>query len=206
MIDGNNPEHITLYVSRWGGNDNNDGLSESTPLRNIQTAINKFPKFNVGDRRIRIAPGDYEESVEIKDFIGGEISLSSINRKYKPVINEIDADNCSKLRISRINTSSKIREGLLIGNCAFVDIEDVILDSNGYGIEISHCPHAEIASSEINSHICGIQVSDSTLRVSNTTIKNGDFGIRSSSSLVFSAYNTISSDTKYKTNISQIIE
>lgn len=62
---------IILYVATTGS-DANDGLTVGTPLLNIQTAINKFPKILNHLCEIIVADGTYVGDLKISNFAGGD--------------------------------------------------------------------------------------------------------------------------------------
>jgi phage minor structural protein len=69
---------ITYIVNPATGNDNNDGLTSSTPFKRLQTAINKIPKNNMAAVNIYCATGAVlnEYEVHLEGFYGnGQITI-----------------------------------------------------------------------------------------------------------------------------------
>lgn len=68
----------TIYVSGAGSDVLGDG-SQTNPYATIQKAVNSLPKnLNGFDASIHIAPGTYNEDVEVSHFRGGNIYLTGV--------------------------------------------------------------------------------------------------------------------------------
>jgi hypothetical protein len=72
-----------IYVSGTSGNDANDGLSTSTPVKTIQKAINMVPRLFQTSGTIHVATGTYNEAATIEEIKGS----GSVSLKLKGYIN-----------------------------------------------------------------------------------------------------------------------
>ena len=62
-------DNLTLYVNASSGSDGNTG-QEDAPLRTVQAALDRLPRFIMGEVAIHIAPGSAYEGFYIKGFCG----------------------------------------------------------------------------------------------------------------------------------------
>lgn len=72
------------------GNDSNDCLSDTTPCRTIQAAINKIPKFFAGSTIINIAAGIYPEKVLMRGFNPSGNYTVIVNGVINPTPNDFN--------------------------------------------------------------------------------------------------------------------
>ena len=68
---------LTYYVNSVSGSDNNDGLTANTAFKTIQHAIDSVPKILVHAATIQVAPGTYDEKLDIYGFTGHNLILTS---------------------------------------------------------------------------------------------------------------------------------
>ena len=198
---------IRLYVSRYGGNDTNDGLTESTPLRTIQAAVNKFDKKSDDNKRIIIAPGSYDEIVKVARFREGRIVLEALDKNNPPVVDGLQFERCETAGVSNLNISEKSSVGLLLGQCESISVESIIIKSTRQGISIEDCDRARIYSCRISNAVnFGLSITDSTVWVKSSSIKDAAIGLVANTSLLFSRENDITCAQKYQSNGSHIIE
>ena len=81
----NTTDGLVFFIDGYAGSDNNTGKSDS-PLKSIQEAINRTPKFLDHNVYLNIVPNSYQENVFIRGFKGrGFIKL----RSYIPNIRYI---------------------------------------------------------------------------------------------------------------------
>lgn len=112
---------ITYYISPTG-NDNNDGLSSSTPFKTIQHAINILPQIINHVITINIASGTYGEDVLVKGFIGnGSIIISgatTLSNATNYVISSFTSLSCMcSILVKGIGAYSTSYHGFSSGSC-----------------------------------------------------------------------------------------
>ncbi|MDP7039986.1 MAG: right-handed parallel beta-helix repeat-containing protein [Myxococcota bacterium] len=110
-----------IYVSSSQGDDNNDGLSQNTPIQSISHALSLM-----GDNhQLLLKSGDaWEERIEEWNWDG--TTLSSYGQGERPTIPFFYTFGCSNLTISNIHFTEMLwvffnnEENLLVENC-FMD-------------------------------------------------------------------------------------
>ena len=196
-----------LYVSKYGGNDTNDGLTESNPLRTIRAAVHKFEKLSDENKLVIIAPGSYDENVSIRRFREGKIILQALDKNNPPIVDSLQCEECETVEISNLNISEKNSVGLVLSHCESVLVESLIIRSTKQGITIDECDRVKISRCRISNAInLGVTIADSTVRMILSSVKDAAIGIVSNTSIFFSRENDITCAQKYQSNGSHIIE
>ncbi len=110
-----NYEDLTFYVDAVNGDDENTGLSEYQPLKTVQRAIDKTPKFNYGQVDILVTAGQtLDETLIISGFFGkGSIAIDFQGSVLNGYIN-VFANNMgiavSNAVVNHINTGGTISD------------------------------------------------------------------------------------------------
>lgn len=94
------PLSSSIFVDP-SGSDSNDGLTSATPLRLIQSAIDRVPFFTSGRVLIRLAPGTYDETL-------------TIYKIFQPVRNS-DGNTWGAIMFSGSQQDSVLSQGALTG-------------------------------------------------------------------------------------------
>lgn len=125
---------VTYYVNANTGDDNNDGLSSSTPVKSISTAILALKNRNLTQTcTIEIAAGKYNENLLIEGCSGAGMLV--LNFASGVTINGlIDIRGCSNM-IS------------LAGNNTVLNHNE---DTLNYAVGVNFCTHVRIANFSIN--------------------------------------------------------
>lgn len=96
-IDENEYPTIHYYVDNDFGDDENDGLSTSTPKRTVQAVLNSLPRYLSAYIIIEmVATGDdQEEDLEFKGFVGDGTIVIKSSSGYKRLSGLISVRHCS---------------------------------------------------------------------------------------------------------------
>lgn len=88
--------NVTYYVNPTTGNDYNNGMSSTSPLKTIQAAINRLPQVINHMVTINIAPGTYNENIIVNGLIGqGTLYLKGDDKLTDTyIINSINVSRC----------------------------------------------------------------------------------------------------------------
>jgi len=88
-------ENLTYYIST-AGNDNNDGLTTDTSFATIAKALSMLPQIIDHTIMIYIANGEYNEDVNISDYVGvGSIGIiGDTSRPRNVILSSITISNC----------------------------------------------------------------------------------------------------------------
>lgn len=162
-------ENINYYVSK-SGNDNNDGLSESTPFATIQHAIDLVPEFIKNEIRINVAGGLYDEDIIVSGKYGD--GLLAIIGSEETSVNRITLKNINlPFVVSTLKCLTTTKSAIDISRCV--------------GVTLTKITNTVSAMEQI-----GIETNFSIIFISNCEISNKNYAILSSSgSIVFSNSN-----------------
>ena len=185
---GNISSLTTLYVST-SGNDSNNGLAVGTPLRNIQTAINKIPQIVNHEVNINVATGDYTENILFNGFIGkGNIALkggTAISNYY--VINSCSQYNVDcTLNVIGINAKTTTDVGFIIQKCIFSSFSfcRVPMSSAFDGFLVAQGSRATISDCNTENRKIGIQCNNATVVSINNTGGGNGTGLQASAGTI----------------------
>ena len=130
-----------FYVAT-DGNDNNDGLTLDTPLKNIAWAMRKIEADSLNPRTIHVAPGiySYEENEQLfpigfKEYvsiIGEDVLTTQIINTTSPttIIAYNLNGNISLHNIRLQNLSSNSYAVLYCAFSEFIELHDILIDNN----------------------------------------------------------------------------
>lgn len=160
---------LRLYVSA-SGNDSNDGLTKSTPMREVSTALNKYKMrddieinvgigvykgFNIDGKKIRILGEGYDNSqIKFTTEITGRnsdlfINMASIeisnNNNYGIFLDE----NCTLFIQSCLIKSNLIPKnfyGIYLGHYSKGFINNVVIENFKVGVYCAYLSYAYVAN------------------------------------------------------------
>ncbi|CAH1205595.1 hypothetical protein PAECIP111893_02376 [Paenibacillus plantiphilus] len=171
--------NITYYVATTGS-DTNDGLSVGSPLKNIQTAINKLPQIINHTIIINVAAGTYPETISLNGFMGqgqiiinGATSLAATHNVNDVFVNKVQIP----VNITGFNCASTTSDGFTAIGC---------------GIEVAFAYCRSVQTSVGN----GFYVFSSRVVISGSQVANRTTGnalLAAELSFVFSADQTTGS-------------
>ena len=171
------------------GNDSNNGLAVGTPLRNIQTAINKIPQIVNHEVNINVATGDYTENILFNGFIGkGNIALkggTAISNYY--VINSCSQYNVDcTLNVIGINAKTTTDVGFIIQKCIFSSFSfcRVPMSSAFDGFLVAQGSRATISDCNTENRKIGIQCNNATVVSINNTGGGNGTGLQASAGTI----------------------
>lgn len=137
-------QHLTYYVDYYNGNDSYSGLTQTAPLKTIQEAINRLPRFIVHNVTIAILDGSsqlqHRETVYIQRLLGtGDVIIkkdSSVQLSYA-VYNE----NAFCFHISGCTAHIRFQDIIFKADAlAYSGPISTVYASNNPGVvEVSNC-------------------------------------------------------------------
>lgn len=181
IVTFNHLGEYVLYVDPVSGNDEADGLSTSSPLKTIQAAIDRIPKYNNERIWIRITRTDitWIETVEIRGIFGsGRIGIELGRRNtlkgeiyVRHCYNEVNISTAGSA-VSTANTSSE-RAEIINQNATgwsapvfcfysnFVYIYDLIVNANNlseyaiynYGCHWNRLVYCELYNAKYSCYV-----------------------------------------------------
>ena len=96
-IDENLFPEYTYYVHNLNGDDANDGLSSGSPVRTVQSILNRLPRYLSGDITIlMLGTGeDQEEDISMTGFGGDGIIRIKSESGYKRLAGKVNLRHCT---------------------------------------------------------------------------------------------------------------
>lgn len=183
----------TIYVSPSGNDTTGTGAS-SAPYRTITKALSTLPKnLNGQQTLINLAAGSYPETVNIRDFFGGTLTING-NAGAVVNINGLDIRNCSVLlsaialvvgtggiyiggpavvyAASGSITVNGAAEGVTLRYGAILEVTTTLTINNttSRGLQVQYASTASVATLTGTGNSIGVYVYHSTVFIRNQTI------------------------------------
>ena len=195
---------VKLYVNAVTGDNGNNGLTEDTAFKTIQQAINTLEKHLNGAVFIYIAPGTYDEKINILSFQGWG-TLNIVLSENVIINGEIVVNACSSAIKLSGNTTSKAvlnhnttrTNAVSVFTSAYVLIENFIVNGNAdtkYTVNINTGSGVSIKNCEINnSTIAAITAFECSkiYAINNKGNNHSQYSVYSASGSTICMYNTI---------------
>ncbi len=136
-------DRITIYVSSSIGNDSNNGLTESAPVKTIDNALYLVKNLGAKEREIRLRAGDvFNEDIYAYDIHGSGLDFTG-NLLNPPTVKGIILTRCTApIGITYIEVKQKGSitnpnwEAAKINSCRKVSISSCTFDGLGRGVSI----------------------------------------------------------------------
>ncbi|MNC24910.1 hypothetical protein D3C75_729800 [compost metagenome] len=168
---------VTYYVNNSTGNDSNDGLSTSTPLKTRAAAIAKIPQTVNHNVTIIMMNGE-----------SGTLTLQGYSGKGKVTV-----------KGQTTTVANYALNAIVLKNCSCsIDVENVaIFNASGTNLDVSGCADVFIGNVSITQSNtgAGVLANSSFVTVSSSVLSNQTYGIVANRSVIYSYNNTGSGNT-----------
>lgn len=156
-------QDLTYYVDATNGNDNNNGLSPTTAFKTIQAAVDRLPTFIYHEILIKVADGNYNETVHL---------LGKYGRTGR-IIFEGNLDNPNNCNVSNFVVSNTYLVCIIQGfNFTSTITHGVSIYSSVYA-QVNKCN----CTTESIRDVSGILGAYSNLETINCNVSNRYYGI-----------------------------
>ncbi|WP_053073823.1 phage tail protein [Bacillus sp. LL01] len=149
---------LTFYVSDQNEpNDNNDGLTWSTPLATINEALRRIPLFYDGQATINLRNGGtFYGDITFRGFIGrGKVTVDGLSQTTKVVGNVFAACNILTFEIKRLTLNARSSSYAAVSSVqnTYAIFRDLQVFGNGasFGIDFMQSGYGEVINSGVHN-------------------------------------------------------